>query len=121
MINFNKLQNKSEAQKAFYASTISIIIIGLLFVIWGYNFVNGNKVVNIAGSANDVVDIVDSIKFNDNFNKALSEMSQLFDESKSTLNKENIDKGVSSKYTDTFNNNDIVVPNYGDNPADVLY
>ncbi len=119
MIKLNKLQNKSEAQKAFYASTISIIIIGLLFIIWGYNFVNSNKVVNIAGSANDVVNIVDSIKFNDNFNRALDEMSQLLN--KPAPIKESVDKGVSTKYTDIFNNDDTVVPNYGDNPADVLY
>jgi len=119
MIRVNTLQDKSDTQKSLYATTIAVAVSALLFVVWGYNFINGGVVSNIASGAGSVVQVVESVRFNTGFNDALSSISKIIrsesaDPAAVEVRPSNL--GASVKYNDVF-----TTDGSGENLTDVLY
>ncbi|MCD5384626.1 MAG: hypothetical protein LRZ97_01780 [Candidatus Pacebacteria bacterium] len=124
----DKLQKKSDAQKAFYALTISVLVTALLFSVWGYNFAHSGNINNIASGAASVVQKVDEANINENFNKALEQFKQLNNQVIDTVQSPNdaqVDSGAGARHMNVFENpantQQITEEEYGENPADVLY
>ncbi len=120
-----RLQQKSDAHKVFYAITASAVTIFILFGVWGYNFVSGDSVANIASGASSITKGVEEVsRLGSNFSNAIGQLQQIND----ATNTNELDSinaaGAKAEYKDVFGSEQqdtTPSKNYGENPADVLY
>jgi hypothetical protein len=130
-----KLQNKSDGEKTAIAMASSVLVTGMLFTVWGYNFAHSGKINNLASSAAGVAGAVEEAKLSENFNNVITQFKALgvVDDSvekddalPDTLN--TLEQGgagqaaaaAGAKHLNVFKTN-ATEQQYGDYPADVLY
>lgn len=122
------LKQKSDKEKAVLATVVAVLITGLLFVTWGYNFAHTGKINNLASSAVGMADAVESANLVENFSNAFEQLKALGGMADGQIVEEvegtDIQDSVGVKHINVFTNPDAfsdTAPSYGENRADVLY
>ena len=125
-----RLQSKSDTQKAFYAMASAAVVVALLFGMWGYNFAHSGKISNIASGAAGVVQTVEDSNISENFKGAMAQLQQISDLAVGRdVTPEGVSTSTSEQSAGAKHKNVFVDPastveleqDYGANTADVLY
>ena len=133
-ITLEKLQNKSEEQKAFIAVVVAVVVTATLFLGWGYNFAHSNNVSNLASSASGVAQVVENANIAENMSDIVNKFKEIgFLDDASQGKKEDTvadtqpEGSVSRRHINVFAtpfatpNEPQQIQNYGENAGDVLY
>jgi hypothetical protein len=123
------LQNKSDAEKAFFALAVSVFITVCLFATWGYTVAHSGKLNTLVGGASNsvasVATVVDESGIMTEFSRAFDQLRILsgeVQEASLATTTDDVSAGgqqinvFATPIEDGFND-----PVPGENPADVLY
>ncbi|GEM_PF-4395929 len=127
------LQYKSDAQKAFYAVSMALIVTALLFGTWGYNLAHSGNITNMASGVAGVAQSAGEFELSKNFSNTLEQLRQISDSNitdaeqvpaVSVDGKSSETSSVGSRQVNVFATPDNMpesTEQYGDNAADELY